>query len=199
MSRVEIILITAIIVLPILLFFAFTRNDDDWKRLNCKEYSTMDDRTLLKHIMKIDSNTRKEVDAVGGAEAMLATAGGMLGEKERKRFANLVFLNDAFVGMGAPHAVVTAVLDREKDSDCLKMEIIVDDIAETLPVIAELYEILHEIDTSPIDVAEWLVDDYIANKSEEKRAKTVKRIRKYTEVGNSVMRLWALSNLNSRK
>ena len=198
MSKKITIILIAAIVLSIVLLFVHVRENDGWMRLDCKAYSTMDDLVLIKRIMKIDSSVKNEVDAVGGGEAMLVKVEGKLGEKERKRFENLVFLHDAFVGMGASHADVMAILDRAKDSDYLNTEMSVYDVAAVLPVVAELYKILREIDTSPIDVAEWLVDDYIDNKSEEKRARTVRRIRKYTAVRNSVMRLWALSNLTSK-
>jgi hypothetical protein len=79
----------------------------------------------------------------------------------------------------------------------------VDDVAAVLPVIAELYKILHVIETSPSDIAEWLVDDYIDNASEENRAKVARRIRKYKEVANSNLSvgvsLGQSQNLNSRR
>ncbi len=198
-EKITIMMITGIFVLAGVLFFVSEREKNEWKRLDCEEYSTMDDLALLKRMMEIDYNTRQEVDAVGGGEAMLAKGGGRLGEKERKRFENLVFLNDAFVGMGASHTVVMAILDRAKKSDHLKTEMNVDDVVAVLPDVAELYEILCKIGTSPVDIAEWLVDDYLSNTSEEKRSKVAKRIRKYAEVQNSITRLWVLSNLGSRK
>ena len=193
------ILVIAGIILAGILFFLFGRGHNDWKRLDCKAYSAMDDLALLKRMAEIDCTTRKEVDIAGGEEAMIARVGGKLDEKERKRFVNLVFLNDAFAGMGASSAVLTAVYDRAGCADYLKTGMTVDDVAAVLPVVAELYEILCGIDTSPSDIAEWLVDDYIDKASEEKRATVARRIRKYNEVRNSIMRLWMLHNLSSRR
>lgn len=204
MSKVAKMLIAAAVGLLIVLCVHHDlRAKEGWKRLDYKAYSTMDDLTLLKRMVEIDDSTRKEVDAVGGESAMLAKVGGKLGDKERQGFINLVFLNDAFVEMGASHAVVTAVLDRAVHSDCLKTEMTVDDMVAVLPVVAELHEILIGIEESPIDVAEWLVDDYIDNTSDEKRAKVTRRIRKYREVGNSNfslgVRLAQSQNFGSRR
>ena len=174
--------LSVVYMLTAVLSFVFTRENDEWKRLDCKAYSAMEDIVLLKRIMKIDRGAKKEVNAVGGVEAMLDNVGGKLGEKERKRFANLVFLNDALVGMGASQDDVTAILNRAKSSHVLRTEMNVDDVAAILPVVVELYTILRKIDTSSIDVAEWLVDDYIDNKSLGNRAKTVRRIRKYADL-----------------
>ena len=72
MSKKYIIIMIAAAVLPIILFFVFVREKDDWSRLDSKAYSTMDDLSLLQRMIEIDDSTRKEVAAAGGEEAMIA-------------------------------------------------------------------------------------------------------------------------------
>ena len=171
---------------------------DGWKWIDAQRYAAMDDVSLPKRWVEIDCNgiTKKDVDSKGGVEAMLAKVGGKLEEKGRKCFANLVFLNDALVGMGASHTVVTAVLDKASHAYDLKWKMSVDDVAETLPGVAELYGILTGINAPPADMAEYLVKEYI-NRPEEKRGDVIESIRQKAEKYRIVKDVLVLSGISS--
>lgn len=151
---------------------------DGWRRLDPKHYAAMDDVSLLKRWVEIDctGTIKDEVKSKGGIDTLLAKASGKIDENLRKCFANLVFLNDALVGMGVSHTVVTAVVDKASHTYNLKWKMSVDDVAATLPGIAKLCGILSGMNAPAADMAEYLLDDYI-NTNAEKRPDKIKRFR----------------------
>ena len=155
---------------------------DGWRRLDPKHYAAIDDISLLKRWVEIDytGTIKKDVESKGGVEAMLAKVGGKIDEKGRKCIANLLFLNDALVGMGVSHTVVTAVLDKASHTYNLKRKMSIDDVAVTLPGVVELYGVLANMKASPADVADYLVGEYI-DSHVEKRGKVIERVNKKAE------------------
>ena len=155
---------------------------DGWRRLDPKHYAAMDDVSLLKRWVEIDctGDIKKGAESRGGIEAMLAKVGGKIDDKGRKCFANLVFLNDALVGMGASHVVVTAVVDKASHEYYLKWKMSVDDVAATLPGVAELYGILVDMKAPPVDIANYLVEEYIGSNA-GKRGEVIDGVRQKSE------------------
>lgn len=153
-----------------------------WKGIDSRHYVVMDDVSLLKRWVEIDctGGIKKDVEAKGGIEVMLAKAGGKIEEKGRKCFANLVFLNDALEGMGASHSVVTAVVDKASHAYSLKWEMSLDDVAASLSGVAELYGMLAGINAPPADMAECLVKEYI-DRPADRRGDVIAGVRQKAE------------------
>lgn len=156
---------------------------DDWKKLDPGRYAAMDDSSILRRWVEIDctGTIKKEVAATGGLEALIASVAGKIEDRDRKCFTKLIFLNDAFEGMGASHAVVTACVDKANHAYYLKREMPIDELAASLPGVVELYGVLDEIGTPPVDMATWLVGDYIDEKSAAKREAMAKLLREKIE------------------
>ena len=160
---------------------------DGWRRLDPKRYAAMEDISLMKRLVEMDSSgtMKKEVEAKGGLDAMLAKMGGKIDENMRKGLVNLVFLTDALSGMGASHAVVTATVERASHAYNFKRKMSVDEVAALLPEVAELYGIMSGMNAPPVGVAEWIVDDYV-DVPAENRAKEMARIRELAEQHRAV-------------
>ena len=156
---------------------------DDWKKLDPGRYAAMDDTSILRRWVEIDctGTIKKEVEATGGLEALIASVAGKIKEKDRRCFAKLIFLNDVFEGMGASHAVVTASVDKANHTCYLKWEMPIEELSASIPDVVELYSGLDGIGTPPVDMATWLVGDYIDTKSAEKRETVAKLISEKTE------------------
>lgn len=172
---------------------------DGWRRLDPKRYAALDDISLMKRLVEMDSTgtMKKEVEAKGGLDAMLAKMGGKIDENMRKGLVNLAFLTDALSGMGASSAVVTAMVDRAGHAYNFKRKMSVDEVAALLPEVAELYGILAGMNAPPVGMAEWIVDDYI-DALAESRAKEMARIRELAEKYRAVREVLVASGISPK-